>query len=252
MIDLTNQRFGKLLVLKEGPRHITSGGRSERTWECQCDCGNIKVIPMKTLRKGTSQSCGCLKKALIQEQGKKQKKNLLGQCFGNLTVIEESSSRTSSGEVKWICACTCGNIIEVPGVNLTRKHEPTVSCGCIHSKGETKITQILLALQIPFCTQKSFQNCRFPDSGMMAKFDFWIDDSILLEYDGIQHTEEIKPRGFFTESGLQKVREHDWYKTNWCKNNNIPLIRISYKDYDILNEEYLLNLLSHYGYTLIK
>ena len=250
MIDLINQRFGKLVVIKEGPRHITSGGKSERTWECLCDCGNIKIIPMKTLRKGTVNSCGCLRNALIQEQGKKQKKNLLNERFGKLIVIAESNNRANSGEVKWICACDCGNIIEVIGANLTRKREPTISCGCIHSKGEEKITQLLLELQIPFSTQKSFATCRFPDSNKMAKFDFYINDSILLEYDGIQHFSQVEPHGFFTQSGLEKIRERDQYKTNWCVKNSIPLIRISYLEYDKIDKEYLLSLLTHYGYAV--
>jgi hypothetical protein len=32
-------------------------------------------------------------------------------------------------------------------------------------------------------------------------------------------------------------------KTEYCKKNNIRLIRISYKDYDKINEEYLMKLL---------
>lgn len=30
------------------------------TWECKCDCGNLKVIISHSLRKGTTNSCGCL------------------------------------------------------------------------------------------------------------------------------------------------------------------------------------------------
>lgn len=251
MLDLTGQRYGKLVVVKEGPRHVTSGGRSERTWECKCDCGNTKIIPMKTLRKGTVNSCGCNRISNIQQQGLKQKKDLLGQRFGKLLVIQESEKRTSSGEVKWICACDCGNTIEIAGVNLTRKREPTISCGCTHSRGEEKIIQLLLNLQIPFSTQQSFSSCRFPDTNCLAKFDFYIDNQILLEYDGIQHSENVEPHGFFTKSGLEQIRERDQYKTNWCANNNIPLIRISYDKYDKLNEEYLLQLLSHYGYKVL-
>ena len=56
-IDLTGQRFGRLVVLERAEN------RAERTyWRCQCDCGKIKDISTKTLRNGSTQSCGCLQK----------------------------------------------------------------------------------------------------------------------------------------------------------------------------------------------
>ena len=39
--DLTNRRFGKLVVLYRGPTHYTPKGKPNSTWICQCDCGNI-------------------------------------------------------------------------------------------------------------------------------------------------------------------------------------------------------------------
>lgn len=53
--DLTNQRFGKLVVLypteKRDNRSIV--------WHCQCDCGNTADVSSKNLTYGASQSCGC-------------------------------------------------------------------------------------------------------------------------------------------------------------------------------------------------
>ena len=39
-LDLTNQRFGRLIAIKEGPRN--NAGRT--TWICKCDCGNEKIV----------------------------------------------------------------------------------------------------------------------------------------------------------------------------------------------------------------
>jgi len=61
-MDLTNQRFGKLLVLgpfKKGP------GRQrgfEYSWLCRCDCGVEKYIKQEYLRSGKTNSCGCLRR----------------------------------------------------------------------------------------------------------------------------------------------------------------------------------------------
>jgi hypothetical protein len=38
-IDITGQKFGKLLALSKAP------SRSGKTyWLCQCDCGNLKEV----------------------------------------------------------------------------------------------------------------------------------------------------------------------------------------------------------------
>lgn len=54
-IDLTNQRFGKLLVIE---RAENKGRRV--AWLCQCDCGKKKIVTTRDLRAGDTNSCGCL------------------------------------------------------------------------------------------------------------------------------------------------------------------------------------------------
>lgn len=59
MIDLTTQRFGRLLVLRrEGV--AKNGTGTAPTWCCRCDCGTEVVVPGPSLRRGQSRSCGCL------------------------------------------------------------------------------------------------------------------------------------------------------------------------------------------------
>lgn len=53
-------------------------------------------------------------------------KNLVGQVFGRLTVIERDGSR--GGRAVWVCSCTCGNTSKVVSNALTSRH--TTSCGC--------------------------------------------------------------------------------------------------------------------------
>lgn len=56
--DISGQRFGRLLVLE---RAGVDSGRSV-LWACLCECGTKTVIRGKSLRAGSSQSCGCLRK----------------------------------------------------------------------------------------------------------------------------------------------------------------------------------------------
>lgn len=58
-MDLTGQKFGKLTVRGPGPDKITASGRIERTWICDCECGNEKIILQASLRSGSAKSCGC-------------------------------------------------------------------------------------------------------------------------------------------------------------------------------------------------
>lgn len=60
-LDLTGQRFGRLLAIK---RCGTKYGQS--AWLCRCDCGNEKVITASNLKFNTV-SCGCYHKEIAKE-----------------------------------------------------------------------------------------------------------------------------------------------------------------------------------------
>ncbi len=55
-INLIGQKFDRLTVISEAPRH--SGLIA---WLCRCDCGNTIIATTKGLRKGHTKSCGCLR-----------------------------------------------------------------------------------------------------------------------------------------------------------------------------------------------
>lgn len=54
-LELTNQRFGRLLVLEKS----TTRKCNKISWICLCDCGTTKVIQGVSLTAGKSESCGC-------------------------------------------------------------------------------------------------------------------------------------------------------------------------------------------------
>lgn len=54
-------------------------------------------------------------------------KDLTGQRFGRLTVIERNGSAANGG-AKWLCECDCGERTTVRGCALVSGH--TQSCGC--------------------------------------------------------------------------------------------------------------------------
>lgn len=58
-IDLTGQRFGRLVVVCESPKKPPS---KAIRWLCRCDCGNLKTVAAFSLNNGSTRSCGCLRK----------------------------------------------------------------------------------------------------------------------------------------------------------------------------------------------
>lgn len=60
LIDLTGQRFGRLVVIKRAADRMKPNGKKLIMWKCQCDCGNTKEILGQSLRRGLTKSCGCL------------------------------------------------------------------------------------------------------------------------------------------------------------------------------------------------
>lgn len=208
-------------------------------WKCKCSCGNIFITRGTDLTNGHTKSCGCFSKKRTQQMGLANKnkfiKDISNIRFGSLVALKPTEKRDSCRSVIWECQCDCGNIVELSSHVLQQGQQ---SCGCNKSNGELKIAQLLLEAKIPFETQKTFETCRFPNTNYPARFDFFVDNKYLIEYDGIQHTD---PRfGWNNLENFKKIQYRDNYKTQWCLENNIPLIRISYSQYKNLTLQDLL------------
>lgn len=65
LIDLTGQRFGRLLVLCKGEPRKNGGSN----WHCICDCGANVVAIGSHLRRGVVRSCGCLAREWSSHMG---------------------------------------------------------------------------------------------------------------------------------------------------------------------------------------
>jgi hypothetical protein len=79
LIDLTGQRFGKLVVISRESRY-----RREETWRCLCDCGKETVVRGDVLRRGTTNSCGCgkgLKHGHFHKPWYRSYKSMMERCY---------------------------------------------------------------------------------------------------------------------------------------------------------------------------
>jgi len=104
----------------------------------------------------------------------------------------------------------------------TRKDSRKINCiHCNITNGEKLIQEYLVQKGIPFVYQINLDKKRY-DFGCMKQIKWCI------EYDGIQHFESIEYFGGDTRLKIQKI--NDAKKNEYCKNNYISLLRISYKE----------------------
>lgn len=62
-IDITGQRFGRLVAIKLIPKEERTWSNKERAWLCKCDCGNEVIVRQRNLLSSRmTKSCGCLRK----------------------------------------------------------------------------------------------------------------------------------------------------------------------------------------------
>lgn len=121
--NLIGERFGRLLVVD----HF-----EKKYWNCLCDCGVEKNVREDSLEKGTTRSCGCLKREEVIKRSKNNYKDLVGKKFTRLTVIKWL------GGGKWQCKCDCGNDKIASTCNLN--FGGVKSCGCLCRRNEEDLT----------------------------------------------------------------------------------------------------------------
>ena len=129
---------------------------------------------------------------------------------------------------------------------------------CRSSKGETMIRNWLIKNKIEFEEQKRFDDCK---DKRKLPFDFYIPKyNLCLEFDGMQHFIPHDFNSKMTEEqkleNLKRLQFRDKIKTNYCKNNNINLLRIRYdenvkekltlyfKNHKVIKEQMIFDLTS--------
>ena len=199
-------------------------------YRCKCDCGNEIEVIGQNLKNGNTKSCGCYRK---QVNTNRLTKDETGKTYGRLVVLEYDFNRDN--EAWWKCRCECGNIVSVRGADL--RNGNTRSCGCVKSEGEARIIKILTENNVKFKSQFSFSDLVYKKP---LKYDFAIlsenEEVIrLIEFDGPQHTE--KGNNWHTAEG--ELRDN--MKNAYAFANNIPLVRIPYKEKDNLSYDLLFS-----------
>lgn len=211
--DLSGQRFGKLTVLSRDPDNSSK-------YLCRCQCGKITSVFQSHLIRGNTKSCG---QSSCQDFSKSII-DISGQKFGKLTAIK-MDKHISGQSIRWICKCDCGKEKSILKAHLLSGK--IKSCGCgPKSWGEKIISYLLVENNIPFETEYSFSNCYHKDKNKPLRFDFFVNNSYVIEFDGRQHFMENSWSS--SSEKLKDLQVRDQIKNKYCLKNNIPIIRIPY------------------------
>lgn len=227
----------KVTVIKRNLTYAKEKGlsRHDTFWDCICECGKHFVAGSYDIRKGLVKSCGCWRFEARKGIQPPHTKNLVGLRVGRLVVLKDSGQRVKKKkEILWLCQCDCGDQILVKTSHLINNH--TSSCGCMVSKGEDKIKKILLENNIIFIRQKTYKDLRSTKDKLL-RYDFFINNEFLLEYDGKQHYEEWN----LGDITLEERKAIDNIKNEYAKVHNIPLKRIPYTDYNKITIENIMD-----------
>lgn len=192
-------------------------------------CGYVyKVKPNDFLQGSRCPECQHRSYKKTTEEFKKEVYSLAEDEY---SVLEEYVDAKTKIKLKHNIE-NCNNEFKVsPNNFLKGKRCPF----CNESKGEKKISNCLKLNSIIFLPQYTFINCKRKEC---LPFDFAIFEDeektklkCLIEYDGEFHFEPINGKRL-----LKYQQENDMIKTTYCQQNNIPLIRIPYWDFDRIEE----------------
>lgn len=116
--------------------------------------------------------------------------------------------------------CSCGNIYNTSFASYRDGAIKCPSCSQKMSKGEECIKNFLDDNKVDFIQEKRFDDCC---DIKPLPFDFYLPNkNLIIEFDGQHH---------FYETGrgnYETTKKHDVIKNQYCKDNNIDLLRIPY------------------------
>ena len=143
---LDGQHFGEWTVIRY------AGNRKQL---CLCSCGTIQEVDTSSLKSGRSKHCAN-KINHPSKQSDKAFKDLTGQQFGVLTVIEYI------GSSKWKCRCVCGAEMILLSKNIrNHKHAECTHKITKQSKNQSKQDSLIGQRVGDLCVTKKIDKDRY-------------------------------------------------------------------------------------------
>lgn len=202
--------------------------------ELECKCGehyrqNFAHIKKKIKSKQPILCPKCMKKIAdegFRHGGKEINKRIFNKYGFQKFVIIDVENYTNTHSKNLYQHTECGHIFESNLTNLIQCERLCPNCETEHSKGVYAIIRYLEENNIEFEMEKTFKDCKHERH---LPFDFYLPKyDCCIEYDGEQHFR--KTELFGGQKALEVTQLRDEIKNEYCKTNNIPLLRINFKE----------------------
>jgi len=140
----------------------------------------------------------------------------------NKNIVPRNICKTSNTKY-WFTCNICNN-----NFNSTLSHIVCSNrwCPFCKNKTEKKLFEFLNNNYNNIRRNINYSWCKNPDTNYYLPFDFEVNETIIIELDGIQHFQEVK---YFREN-LDTIQYRDMYKMEQAINNGKHVIRILQKD----------------------
>ena len=221
------------------PTDISFGSGRVVWWICKHNHSYKSAICSRT----SQQQIGCPycagKKVILGETDlQTTHPYLLQEWDFNKNIIQPTEVSFGSGKkVFWICG-KCNHSWKAAIATRAKKNNPSGCPKCCESQGEKRIAHFLNKYSVQYIQEHRFTDCR---KQLPLPFDFYIPIYGCVEFHGQQHYEV--GNGFFGDKQDLKDRKlRDKIKKDYCRDNKIKLIIISYKQIDQIEEILLKKL----------
>lgn len=224
----TNELFIEQVYKLVGDEYTVLGKYKNSTTRVKLrhnECGHIWDILPSNFLQGNNRCPQCMRPNYNRDT-EQFKKEIYDLTDGEYTVLGEYVNNGTKIKMKHN---TCNYEYSVLPRNFLNNGNRCPQCR--ESKGEQTIRKYLEKEMIAFKQEYSF-NGLLGVGGQPLRFDFAVFNGdnnlkLLIEYDGEFHYHEIHE-----DRSLEIQQLHDLRKNQYCQDNNIPLLRIPYWDFD--------------------
>lgn len=198
-----------------------------------CSCGKEFTASFACFKNRNQRQCITCGKSTPKTETTIIKKYVEGKKGNGCKLITE---KYLGQKHKIEIRCACGEIFKVKFNNFKYNNKKQCNnCSSIRSLGEIKTKEVLNKYKIRFKEQYQIKGENGKCSFYYFDFAIFLGQKLssIIEYDGRQHFEIAPHWGI---DSFRRTQKNDQIKNQYCKDNNIPLIRIPYYHFDYIED----------------
>lgn len=204
----------------------------------RCTCGHLRTISMNSVFYAKKPFTGLCAKCSVRKQHDRTRMDvedvrILLAAKGLILLSGEYENARTPLTLK----CSCGQEFQscYDLLSSGAKRPCCRVCSNRISSGEKAIADWLTEHNINYEREKTFPGCRVGSKPF--RFDFYLPmQNLCIEYDGQGHFQIINYSGKESEDRLTRIlwdtQERDFLKEQFCAENGIDILRISYEEFN--------------------